>query len=81
MRTALRRFTSLVAATARRHVPADTPDEEVELVALSLVGLLDRALSEREDGALDIPVERLVDRVVALYLRLLSREILSDSSA
>ena len=27
--------------------------------------------AEREDGALDIPVERLIERCVALYLRLL----------
>jgi AcrR family transcriptional regulator len=70
MRAALRRFAALVAATARRHLPAETPDEDVQLIALSLVGLLERVVTEREDGALDIPVDRLVDRCVALYLRL-----------
>src|SRR4051812_24811802 len=71
MRTTLRRFAALVAATARQHLPADTPDEDVQLVALSLVGLLERAVTDRQDGALDIPVERLIDRCVALYMRLL----------
>src|SRR3954449_8485465 len=36
MRTTLRRFAELVAATARRHLPDDTPDEDVQLLALSL---------------------------------------------
>ena len=71
MRTTLRRFTALVAATARRHVPPETPDEYVQLMALSLVGLLERAVTDREDGALDIPVERLIETCVALYMRLL----------
>jgi AcrR family transcriptional regulator len=72
MRTTLRRFAELVAATARRHLPADTPDEDVQLLSLSLVGLLERVVSEREDGALDIPVDRLVERCVALYAGLLA---------
>jgi AcrR family transcriptional regulator len=72
MRTTLRRFAALVAATARRHLPAETSDEEVQLLALSLVGLLERVITEREDGALDIPVERLIERCVALYTALLA---------
>jgi AcrR family transcriptional regulator len=71
MRTTLRRFAALVAATARQHVPAGTPDEDVQLLALSLVGLLERVITEREDGALDMPLDVVVDRTVALYLRLL----------
>jgi len=71
MRATLRRFAELVAATARRHLPADTPDEDVQLIALSLVGLLERVVTDREAGALDIPVARLVDRCVALYVKLL----------
>jgi hypothetical protein len=47
------------------------PDEDVQLVALSLVGLLERVITEREAGALDIPLDRLVDRCVALYLKVL----------
>jgi AcrR family transcriptional regulator len=71
MRTTLRRFAALVAETARPHLPPDTPDEEVQLVALSLVGLLERAITEREDGALDMPLDRLIEGTVALYARLL----------
>jgi AcrR family transcriptional regulator len=71
MRATLRRFTTLVAATARAHLPAETPAEDVQLVALSLVGLLERAITDREEGALEIPAERLVERCVALYLTFL----------
>jgi AcrR family transcriptional regulator len=71
MRTTLRRFAALVADTARPHLPPGTSDEEVQLIALSLVGLLERAITEREDGALDMPVDRLIEGTVALYLRLL----------
>ena len=72
MRTSLRRFADLVAATAHQHVGPETPDDDVRLIALSLVGLLERAITDREDGELDIPVERLVERCVALYLKLLA---------
>src|SRR3954463_653879 len=72
MRMTLRRFAELVAATARMHVPRGTDPEDVQLLALSLVGLLERVVTEREDGALDIEVDRLVDRCVALYGALLS---------
>jgi AcrR family transcriptional regulator len=71
MRVTLRRFAGLVAATARQHVPAGTPDEDVQLIALSLVGLLERVVTERLDGALSLPADRLVERCVALYMNLL----------
>jgi AcrR family transcriptional regulator len=71
MRATLRRFGALVAATARTHLPPSTPDEDVQLVALSLVGLLERVVSDREDGELAVAPERLVDRCVVLYSKLL----------
>ncbi len=72
MRTILRRFTDLVAATARRHLGDDVSDEQIRILALSLVGTLERVITEREDGALDLPVDRLVDRCVELYAALFS---------
>jgi hypothetical protein len=71
MRLTLRRFAALVAATARPHVSKGTSDEDVQLLSLSLVGLLERVITEREDGELDMPHDRLVDRCVALYMALL----------
>jgi AcrR family transcriptional regulator len=71
MRATLRRFGELVAATARTHLPAGTSEEDIQLVALSLVGLLERVVSDREDGQLAVAPERLVDRCVALYATLL----------
>jgi hypothetical protein len=71
MRLSLRRFAELVAATARQHVVRGVSEDDVHLMALSLVGLLERVVSERRDGALNIPVERVVDRCAARYLMLL----------
>jgi len=71
MRATLRRFGALVAATARTHLPPGTPEEDVQLVALSMVGLLERVVSDREDGQLAVAPDRLVDRCVAIYSTLL----------
>jgi AcrR family transcriptional regulator len=71
MRATLRRFATLVAATARPHLPPHISDEQVRLVALSLVGLLERVVSDREDGELAIAPGRLVDRCVTVYAALL----------
>jgi AcrR family transcriptional regulator len=72
MRTTLRRFTDLVAATARRQLDDDVSDEQIRILALSLVGTLERVITERQDGALRIPVQRLVERCVELYAALFS---------
>jgi len=72
MRTTLRRFTDLVAATARQHLGDDVSDEQVRILALSLVGTLERVITERQDGALELPVQRLVDHCVELYAALFS---------
>lgn len=68
MRATLGRFTDLVAATARPHLPDDVPEEMARIVALSLVGTLEQVVIDWQEGALDIPVERMIDRVVELFL-------------
>jgi AcrR family transcriptional regulator len=73
MRTTLRRFTALVAATARPHLPPGVSDELVQVLALSLVGTMERVVVEWQDGELDLPVERMVDRCAELFLALLER--------
>jgi hypothetical protein len=69
MRATLRRFAQLVAATALPHLGGDT--EQAHVVALSLVGTLERVAVEWHDGELGMPIERVVDRCVALYLAVL----------
>ncbi|MEA2665570.1 MAG: hypothetical protein QOI11_2514, partial [Candidatus Eremiobacteraeota bacterium] len=44
MRATLRRFTDLVAMTARPHLPSRAPDDMVRVVALSLVGTLEQVV-------------------------------------
>jgi AcrR family transcriptional regulator len=67
MRGTLRRFTGLVAATARRHLPRDASDELVSVLAMSLVGTLERVVVEWQDGQLDMPVDRIVDLCTELF--------------
>jgi AcrR family transcriptional regulator len=67
MRGTLRRFTDLVAATARRHLPADVSDELVSVLAMALVGTLERVVVEWQDGQLDMPVDRIVDLCTELF--------------
>jgi AcrR family transcriptional regulator len=73
MRATLRRFTALVAATARLHVPHTVPDELVHMVALSLVGTLERVVIEWQDGELDLPIERIVDHCTTIFLTFVER--------
>ncbi len=74
MRATLRRFTDLVALTARPHLPPGASDDQVTIVALSLVGTLQQVLTEWQAGAVDIPVDRMVEGVVELYLGLAFRQ-------
>jgi AcrR family transcriptional regulator len=69
MQATLRRFTALVEATARAHMP---PEAESRIVAISLVGTLERAVHEWQAGELGLSVDELTERCVALYLRLLA---------
>ena len=65
MKATLRRFTALVAATAEQHLPRGFP---TDILALSLVGTMERVVIEWQDGALDVPIEEVVDDVVDLFL-------------
>ncbi len=72
MQAALRRFTALVEATARAHLPPATPASYSHVVAISLVGTLERAVQEWQAGELGLSVSALTEHCVALYLRLLA---------
>jgi AcrR family transcriptional regulator len=67
MRGTLRRFTALVAATARPHLGGRVSDELVRVFAMSLVGTLERVVVEWQDGELDLPLDRIVDLCTELY--------------
>lgn len=72
MRVTLRRFSGLVAATARRHLATDVADEVLDLVALSVVGTLERVIIEWQDEELDLPIERIIDHCTTLFRILLT---------
>lgn len=67
MRGTLRRFTGLVAATARPHLPG-ADDDLVEILALSLVGTLEQVIVNWQDGHLDADEDRIVELVVELFV-------------
>lgn len=71
MRTVLRRFEGLVEATARLHLPADLSDATFALVAIAIVGTLERAIIEWQEGVLDLPVERIAEECVTVILAML----------
>ena len=73
MRATLRRFTALVAATARQHLPAGVPEERVQIMALALVGMLERVVVEWQDGELDMPIDAIVDDCADLFLGFIER--------
>ncbi|MBF6542489.1 TetR/AcrR family transcriptional regulator [Nocardia brasiliensis] len=66
MREALWRFARLVARTATAARPeTEPPAELVDIYALSVVGMLERVLVEKEGGRLDVPMDELVDYCTA----------------
>jgi AcrR family transcriptional regulator len=71
MRSALRRFEALVEATARLHLPAGLTDATFSLVAIAIVGTLERAIIEWQEGVLDLPVERIAEECVRVFLAML----------
>jgi AcrR family transcriptional regulator len=74
MQATLRRFADLVEATARTHLPQDAPSGGSRVLALSLVGTLERLVAEWQAGALGLSVEQMTEHCVALYLRLLASD-------
>jgi AcrR family transcriptional regulator len=71
MRMALRRFEALVEATARLHLPADLSDATFAVVAIAIVGTLERTVIEWQEGVLALPVARIVEECVAVLLAML----------
>jgi AcrR family transcriptional regulator len=68
LRRTLRRFTDLVVATARQHLPPGVSDARVEILALSLVGTLERVVVEWQDGRLELGIDGIVDEVTDLFV-------------
>ncbi|WP_433755134.1 TetR/AcrR family transcriptional regulator [Nocardia sp. CA-135398] len=66
MREALWRFARLVAATATEARPDVQPRAEIiDIFALSVVGMLERVIVEKQGGRLDVPMDNLIDYCAA----------------
>jgi AcrR family transcriptional regulator len=72
MRETLRRFSALVAATARPHLPAAIPEPLIQVFSVAMVGTMDRVVIEWQDGELALPVDEIVDHCVTLFSTILS---------
>lgn len=68
MRSALRQFATLVAATARPHLPKEMPGVVLQMGAVSLVGAIERVMIEWQEGELDATIEQVTDFLVDLFL-------------
>lgn len=68
VRTSLRRFADLVAATARPYLRSTTPERLLHMGALSLVGAIERVIIEWQDGHLQATIDEIVDYLVRLFL-------------
>jgi AcrR family transcriptional regulator len=67
MRTSLRQFAALVAATARPHLP-EMSERTLQMGTLALVGAIDRVIIEWQDGHLDATIDEVIDHLVQLFL-------------
>jgi AcrR family transcriptional regulator len=72
MLASLRRFTDLVVATAVPHLPPGTSEAEARILALSVVGTLERVVTEWHAGALEQSVDALTEQCVRLFVALAS---------
>jgi AcrR family transcriptional regulator len=81
MRASLRRFTGLVAETARRGLTAPPPEPMPQVLALSLVGTLERLVVEWQDGELELSVDGIVEHAVALFRTVLAAAETGDLGA
>jgi hypothetical protein len=70
-----------VADTTRRELTVTLPEPMPQVLALSLVGTLERLIVEWLDGELELSVDGLVEHAVALFRTLLAAADAGDLSA
>jgi AcrR family transcriptional regulator len=68
VRASLRQFADLVATTARPHVPLTMPDRLLRMGALSLVGAIERVITEWQDGQLEATIDEIIEYLTQLFL-------------
>ena len=68
VRTTVRQFASLIAATARPHLQGAVPDVVLQMGALSLVGAIALVLVEWLDGEVDATIDEVIDYFVDVFL-------------
>ena len=67
VRATIRQFASLIAATARAHLPAEIRDVVVQMGAHSLVGAIAGVIVEWQAGGLDASIDEVIDYFVDVF--------------
>jgi hypothetical protein len=67
-RASLRQFASLVGMVAAAHLPEGLPDYALQMGTLSVVGAIERVMTEWHDGHLGADVDEMTDFLVAMFL-------------
>src|SRR5205807_4893729 len=68
MRETLRRFARLIEAGASPYLPDGMAPEAVRFGAISLVGAIERLMTEWQDGELGLSVDEIIDYLVGMLL-------------
>ncbi|WP_311044720.1 TetR/AcrR family transcriptional regulator [Streptomyces sp. ID38640] len=61
------RFVDLVAAVIRDILPPDTPETQLRMTALSVIGAMAQAVTAWHSKEVDIPTERLIEHCVQVF--------------
>jgi AcrR family transcriptional regulator len=67
-RASLRQFASAVSMVGSAHLPPDLPDYALTMGGLSVVGAIEKVMTEWHDGQLNASVEQVSEFLVGLFL-------------
>jgi AcrR family transcriptional regulator len=67
-RASLRQFASMVAMIGGAHLPEGLPDYALQMGTLSVVGAIERVMTEWHDGHLNATVDEMTEFIVAMFL-------------
>jgi AcrR family transcriptional regulator len=67
-RASLRQFAAAVSMVGSAHLPPDLPDHALTMGGLSVVGAIEKVMTEWHDGQLNATVEQVREFLVGLFL-------------
>jgi hypothetical protein len=67
-RASLRQFASAVSTVGSVHLPPDLPGYTLQMGGLSVVGAIEKVMTEWHDGHLNATVDQVTEFLVGLFL-------------